>query len=63
MMFYRPEGIRPSGTVQEFLISERQWPRPCRLARAKTERQLAQTDQDRAFWNQVIKAYHLGGPK
>lgn len=54
-----PTGEPPAGSVQAYLASERQWPRPCRIARAQAERKLAKTDSDRAFWNQVIKAYRL----
>lgn len=46
--------IAESKLVQ-FLKSDRQWPRALRLAHAKHQLGMAETEQDRRFWKEVLK--------
>lgn len=42
--------------LQEYLKADRQWPRHCRISYAKRMKSMAQTKEDRAFWNAVLEA-------
>lgn len=41
--------------VEEYCRSERQWPRWVRIAHAEACKKSAKTDDDRKFWNAVLK--------
>ncbi len=41
--------------VEAFLLSDRQWPRPLRIQHAEYQRKISKTDEERRFWNAVIK--------
>lgn len=42
--------------LQDYLKADRQWPRHCRIGHAKLMLSMAQTKEDRAFWNAVLEA-------
>jgi hypothetical protein len=48
----------PSAAVRVYCLSQRQWPRALRIAHARYQRDLS--DSDRGFWNEVLK---LNGAK
>lgn len=42
--------------VQEYLKQDRQWPRWLRVAHAKYQLSIANTEADRVFWRQIRRA-------
>ena len=48
-----------SDRLIEYLKSDRQWTRRCRIAHAKYQKSAATTDDDRHFWQLVIEANTL----
>jgi hypothetical protein len=41
--------------IDDYCRSDRQWPRALRVAHAEYQKTIAKTDEQRRFWNAVIK--------
>ena len=41
--------------VEEHLKMDRSWSKPCRIQHAEYRRKIAKTDDERRFWNAIIK--------
>jgi hypothetical protein len=49
-------GTKPNTSLQEFIISDRQWPRHLRIEHAKANIKAAKDPLARHFWEEVLLA-------